>query len=49
MTKEGRLARGKENYERGRFLNNPETLEYLESLDKTPEKAPKQGRKPKED
>lgn len=32
MSKEGRLARGKENYERKRFLNNPETLEYISTL-----------------
>ncbi len=32
MTAEGRLARGKENSERGRFLENSETLEYLDSI-----------------
>jgi hypothetical protein len=32
MTAEGRLARGKENYERKRFLDNPETLEYMATL-----------------
>jgi len=26
MTAEGRLARGKENFERGRFLKNSETM-----------------------
>ena len=36
MTKEGRLRRGKENYERKIFLDNPETLEYLESIKKEP-------------
>ena len=32
MTYEGRLKRGKENYERGIFLDNPETKEYMETL-----------------
>lgn len=32
MTSEGRLARGKENYERKRFLDNPETVAYAETL-----------------
>lgn len=32
MTYEGRLRRGKENYEAGKWLDNPETLEYLETL-----------------
>ncbi len=38
MTNEGRLARGKENYERKRFLDNSETLEYIKSL---PNEKPK--------
>ena len=38
MTSEGRLARGKENYERGRFLDNPETLAYMGTLPKKGEK-----------
>ena len=29
MTKEARLARGKENYDRSRFLNNSETIAYI--------------------
>ena len=29
MTKEGRLARGKANYEAGKFLDNSETLAYV--------------------
>ena len=41
MTEEGRLKRGKENYERGRFLDNPETLAYVATI-------PKEGKKPKE-
>lgn len=35
MTKEGRLARGKQNYEREtgrRFLDNSETKEYMATL-----------------
>lgn len=32
MTKELRLIRGKENFERGRFLDNKETLEYIDSM-----------------
>jgi hypothetical protein len=43
MTKEGRLQRGKENFERGRFLDNPETLEYLESLPKKKAEVKKDG------
>ena len=30
----GRLARGKANYEAGRFLTNIETLEYVKTLGK---------------
>lgn len=36
MTKQGRLSRGKENYERKRFLDNSETLEYINSLKAKP-------------
>ncbi len=32
MTQEGRLTRGKANYEAKVFLDNPETLEYVASL-----------------
>ena len=32
MTKEGRLARGKENHDRKRFPNNSETIEYEATL-----------------
>ncbi len=39
MTKEGRLARGKENYDRKRFLDNSETKEYIESMSKAKEKS----------
>jgi len=42
MTAEGRLARGKENYETKRFLDNSETLAYIETLPKeTPKKETK--------
>jgi len=34
MTKEGRLQRGKENFKRGRFLDNPETKEYIATMPK---------------
>ena len=39
MTAEGRLARGKENYERGKFLDNSETLAYVATL---PKEIPKE-------
>ena len=45
MTKEGRLQRGKENYEAKRFLDNSETLEYIKTLSK---EKPKEQEKPKE-
>ena len=32
MTHEGRLARGKANYEAGKFLNNSETIAYLATI-----------------
>ena len=38
MTAEGRLRRGKENYEANKFLDNAETLEYIETLKKVEEK-----------
>lgn len=44
MTKELRLKRGKENYERKRFLDNPETLEYIETLEK-PKEIKSKGKK----
>jgi len=37
MTKEGRLARGKLNFEANMFLQNSETLEYMASLKNKPE------------
>lgn len=46
--KEGRLARGKENYERGRFLDNPETLEYIKTIPKAKPKEAKKDAKPNE-
>ena len=39
MTQEGRLTRGKENHDRGRFLDNAETLEYLATLKGKPKEA----------
>jgi len=38
MSKEGRLARGKENFERKRFMDNSETLEYMATLKPVKEK-----------
>ena len=32
MTAEGRLSRGKANFEAKKFLDNPETLEYVATL-----------------
>lgn len=32
MTFEGRMARGEENFKRSRFMNNSETLEYMETV-----------------
>ena len=39
MTKEGRLARGKENHERGRFPDNQETIDYVKTLKKGKQKV----------
>ena len=39
MTKEGRLLRGKANYEAKVFLNNSETLDYIATL---PKEKPKE-------
>jgi len=42
MTAEGRVARGKQNYEAKKFLDNSETLAYIATLPKeTPKKEPK--------
>ena len=32
MTSEGRLARGKANYDSKKFLNNSETMDYAKTL-----------------
>ena len=45
MTAEGRLARGKENYDFGKFLDNQETIDYVATL---PKEKPKEE-KPKEE
>ena len=34
MTAEGRLLRGKANYDSGKFLDNSETIEYVKTLTK---------------
>jgi hypothetical protein len=39
MTAEGILARGKANYEAGKFLDNSETLAYIATIPKEKEKA----------
>ena len=39
MTAEGRLARGKANYEAGVFLDNQETIDYVDTLPKKEEKV----------
>ena len=44
MTAEGRLARGKANYEAGKFLDNSETLAYIETL---PKEKPKEAKNAK--
>ena len=46
MTAEGRLARGKENYEAKKFLDNSETLEYIATL---PKEKPKKVETPKKE
>ena len=37
MTADGILARGKANYKAGKFLNNSETMLYMENLPKEKE------------
>ncbi len=44
MSKEGRLQRGKENYEKERFLDNSETKEYIETLPKEKTDKPKEAK-----
>ena len=41
MTAEGRLARGKENYEAEKFLQNSETVAYAATLEKPKEEKKK--------
>ena len=49
MTKELRLARGKENHDRGRFPDNQETIDYVKTLSKeTPKKEDKKDVKSNE-
>lgn len=43
MSSEGRLARGKANYDAGKFLENSETVEYAATV-----KAKPKEEKPKE-
>ncbi len=44
MTKEGRLARGKENYKRKRFLDNQETIDYVATLKTAKAEKPKEAK-----
>ena len=44
MTSEGRLARGKENHERGRFPENQETIDYVASMKAQKPKEAKDGK-----
>ena len=44
MTAEGRLARGKENYDSGKFLDNQETIDYVKTLE-VKENKPKEAKK----
>ncbi len=45
MTAEGRLSRGKANYEAGKFLNNSETQEYIKSIKQPEAPKPKEEKK----
>ena len=45
MTAEGRMARGKANYDSGKFLDNPETMEYAKSLPNKEEVKPNKEKK----
>lgn len=48
MTEEGVLARGKANYDAGKFLDNIETLAYVATLpkeDAPKEEVPKEAKK----
>ena len=52
MTAEGSLRRGKENYENKVFLDNPETIEYISTLEKpkdTKKEGPKEAKNAKSD
>ena len=43
MSEAGRLARGKANYSKGVFLDNPETIDYVNSMEAVEE--PKKEKK----
>ncbi|MFC1736927.1 hypothetical protein ACFL1X_12490 [Candidatus Hydrogenedentota bacterium] len=49
MTSEGILARGKANYEAKKFLDNSETLAYIETLPKEKPKEEKPKKEAKKD
>lgn len=45
MTHEGRMQRGKENYEKNRLLDNEDTKYYLASINRTSKTEEKRGKK----
>ena len=45
MSEAGRLARGKANYSKGVFLDNPETIEYINSIKEEVIVEPKKEKK----
>ena len=45
MSQAGILARGKANYEAGAFMDNPETLAYIESIKVEEVEKPKKEKK----
>ena len=46
MSEAGRLARGKTNFSKGVFLDNPETIEYVNSIKvEEPKEEPKKEKK----
>ena len=45
MSKEGILRRGKKNYNAGKFLDNSETMAYIETLKEVKEEPKKKEKK----
>lgn len=48
MTKEGRLVRGKENYDNKKFLVIQETIDYLATLNTPKAKKPEEAKDAKQ-